>query len=362
MGVRKTGLCKKGLCKKIVPKHAKCAWLLAVMMGILSSQAHAVSTDDPEDRQNDSRTTGYECTEAPQATPSNATQWLERGLWASHCYAFQARAVAIDAINVRTLALSHRIRDGIRQQVVQYLDGPSVSIERRSPVGQLAWTQSHNGELPSPERWAAHLEQFYTVSLEEDARVAGRDAVKLIFEPLDQWRFSHEWWLDRDTGLLLKHVLIDQQAQIIETFQITQLQSPQKYKGRVWVDSPQVILNTPWHTTWLPDGFVAQPVTFAGNDVHKRVYSDGLTTVSLFVESLESAETTLLQEGVHQLGVSAVAVQHLVTPEGRWQLVAIGELPIATLQRIVRSITFDLGDEAQTQESSDDYEAPKPEH
>ncbi|RCS56713.1 sigma-E factor regulatory protein RseB domain-containing protein, partial [Microbacterium sp. JB110] len=103
-------------------------------------------------------------------------------------------------------------------QVVQYLDGPSVSIERRSPVGRLAWTEdSGNGGLSSPARWAAHLEEYYQIDLEEDARVAGRDAVKLIFEPLDQWRFAHEWWLDRETGLLLKHVLIDQQGRIIET-------------------------------------------------------------------------------------------------------------------------------------------------
>jgi sigma-E factor negative regulatory protein RseB len=319
---------------------------------MLSFQAPAQNVDNPSGSH-----AGYECTVAPQATPSSATQWLERGLWASHCYAFQARAVAIDAVGVRTLALSHRIRDGIRQQVVQYLDGPSVSIERRSPVGRLAWTEENsNGELPSPARWAAHLEQFYTIELEDDARVAGRDAVKLIFEPLDQWRFSHEWWLDRDTGLLLKHVLIDQQGRIIETFQITQLQSPQKYAGNVRVDAPSVILSTPWqfawHSTWLPDGFVAQPVTFAGDNVHQRVYSDGLTTVSIFVEPLASDETTALQEGVQQLGVSAVAIEHTITDEGRWQLVAIGELPVSTLQRIVRSISFDL-DQDQSQESTE---------
>ncbi|CAN0596088.1 unnamed protein product, partial [Ectocarpus sp. 12 AP-2014] len=258
------------------------------------------------------------------------------------CYAFFFFLVAIDAVGVRTLALSHRIQDGIRQQVVQYLDGPSVSIERRSPVGRLAWTEDNsNGELPSPAKWAAHLENFYTIELEEDARVAGREAVKLDFEPLDQWRFAHEWWIDRDTGLLLKQVLNDRQGRVIETFQITQLQSPEKYTGSVRVDAPQVALNAPWHTTWLPDGFVAQPVTFSAPDVHQRVYSDGLATVSVFVEPLASEDTNGLQEGVQQLGVSAVAIQHYTTDAGRWQLVAIGELPVATLQRIVSLITFD---------------------
>ncbi len=327
------------------------AWMLVIVLSTLPFHAHAESVDSASEVSTTSSETsstsgsheGYECSVETEATPSSATQWLERGLWASHCYAFQARAVAIDAVDVRTLALSHRIQDGIRQQVVQYLDGPSVSIERRSPVGRLAWTEENsNGELPSPARWAAHLERYYSIELEDDARVAGREAIKLIFEPHDQWRFSHEWWLDRDTGLLLKHVLIDQQGRIIETFQITQLQSPQKYTGIVRLDGPRVVLSTPWQVTWLPEGFVTQPVNFTGSDLHQRVYSDGLATVSLFVESVSDDDSTALQPGVQQLGVSAVAVDHYVTEEGRWQLVAIGELPVATLQRIVRSINFDL--------------------
>ena len=318
------------------------AWVLAGIVCMFPTGAYANSSNSPsEDLSNEHA--GYECAANSRPAPDSATQWLEHGLWASHCYGFQARAVAIDAVGVRTLALSHRIQNGIRQQVVQYLDGPSVSIERRSPVGRLAWTEDDNsGELPSPDRWATHLEEFYSVTLEDQTRVAGRDAVKLVFEPRDQWRFSHEWWLDQATGLLLKHVLIDQQGQIIETFQITQLQSPQQYTGVVRLDGPKVAPSTPWQAKWLPAGFVNQPVTFTGNDRQQRVYSDGLATVSLFVEPLSSDTTPALQEGVQQLGVSAVAVKHAMTDEEHWQLVAIGELPVATLQRIVQSVSFVL--------------------
>ncbi|GEN27472.1 sigma factor AlgU regulatory protein MucB [Halovibrio variabilis] len=317
--------------------RAKQLGVLVLAVGLFPFQAHAENAENRSESH-----PGYECSGSAKAMPSNAIQWLERSLWASHCYAFQARAVAIDAINVRTLALSHRIQDGIRQQVVQYLDGPSVSIERRSPVGRLAWTQENsNGELPTPAKWAAHLDQYYTVELEDNERVAGRDAVKLDFDPRDEWRFSHQWWVDRETGLLLKHVLSDKQGRIIETFQITQLQSPQQYTGSVRMDAAKSVLSTPWRVTWLPDGFVAQPATFAGDDGHQRLYSDGLATVSVFVEPLGEEETTALREGVQQLGVSAVAIEHYVTTQGRWQLVAIGEMPVTTLQRIARSITFD---------------------
>lgn len=339
----------------MVPRRATHAWalqewLLVIALGVLPLQAQAQDASTPPPSQQ-----GYECSVKSQDAPSSEIEWLERGLWASHCYAFQARAVAIDSVGVRTLALSHRIQNGIRQQVVQYLDGPSVSIERRSPVGRLAWTEeSVNSEQPSPARWAAHLSQYYTIELEDNARVAGRDAVKLVFEPLDQWRFSHQWWLDRETGLLLKHVLADQQGRVIETFQITQLQSPEKYAGSVRVDTPGHMPANRWNTTWLPGGFVAQPVPLTGNDDHQRVYSDGLATVSIFVEPISTDAKTTLQEGVQQLGVSAVAIEHYTSAEGRWQLVAIGELPVTTLQRIVRSITFDA---APPRDTADNNEA-----
>ena len=333
-----------GVRKMMPPWRDKRAWLLVVVTGMLSFQAQA------QNAETDAETAiGYECKVAPNATPSSPVQWLEQGLWASHCYTFQARAVAIDAIDVRTLAMSHRIQDGIRQQVVQYLDGPSVSIERRSPVGQLAWTEEHgNGELPTPAQWAAHLEHFYTIRLEDETRVAGRDAVKLVFEPNDEWRFSHEWWLDRDTGLLLKHVLNDQQDRVIETFQITQLQSPEQYTGNVRVDTSGSVQSTPWHSKWLPDGFVAQPISFTSDDRYQQVYSDGLATVSIFVEPVASNANAALQAGVQQLGVSAVAIEHYLSDEGHWQIIVIGELPVATLQRIARSITFEpMADEVQ---------------
>ena len=203
---------------------ARCAlWggRLALTLSLLSASLHSsfVTADTP---------TALSCAEvAEQQTPATTQAWLELALVAGHCYDFQARAVAIDALGVRTLALSHRIRDGVRQQVVQHLDGPSVSIERRSIAGYMArFTPEVNSGLKAPEAWAQHVASYYDISLQEDARVAGRDAVQLHFSPRDQQRYYHAWWVDKETGLLLKHVISDRQERVLETFQITQLHSP----------------------------------------------------------------------------------------------------------------------------------------
>ncbi|MDM7483021.1 MAG: MucB/RseB C-terminal domain-containing protein [Halomonas sp.] len=278
----------------------------------------------------------FSCDDLTSLTePASAQEWLVLSKQAGHCYDFQARAVSIDALGVRTLALSHRIRDGIRQQVVQHLDGPSVSVERQSAVGYRARFIPEDRETGSAaEAWAAHVAHYYEIELLNDDRVAGREAVQLKFVPQDGERYQHEWWLDRETGLLLKHVMRDSQSRALETFQITQLQSPVLYEGVIANPASPEEPAVNWQAEWLPDGFVSQPVETSSLS-SQRVYSDGLASVSLFAAPVEQQA---LSEGSHQLGVSTATVSVVEVDDQRWQLVGVGELPAAVIRRIVQSI------------------------
>lgn len=280
----------------------------------------------------------FSCDDLTSLTePASAQEWLVLSKQAGHCYDFQARAVSIDALGVRTLALSHRIRDGIRQQVVQHLDGPSVSVERQSAVGYRARFIPEDRETGSAaEAWAAHVAHYYEIELLNDDRVAGREAVQLKFVPQDGERYQHEWWLDRETGLLLKHVMRDSQSRALETFQITQLQSPVLYEGVIANPASPEEPAVNWQAEWLPDGFVSQPVETSSLS-SQRVYSDGLASVSLFAAPVEQQA---LSEGSHQLGVSTATVSVVEVDDQRWQLVGVGELPAAVMRRIVQSIVI----------------------
>ncbi|WP_445011941.1 MucB/RseB C-terminal domain-containing protein [Vreelandella stevensii] len=269
--------------------------------------------------------------------PANVQDWLVLSKQAGHCYDFQARAVSIDALGVRTLALSHRIRDGVRQQVVQHLDGPSVSVERQSAVGYRARFTLEDQETSSAaEAWAAHVAHYYEIELLNDDRVAGREAVQLKFAPQDGERYQHEWWLDKETGLLLKHVMRDSQSRALETFQITQLQAPVLYEGEIAHPASPEEPAMSWQAEWLPDGFVSQPVE-TGSLSGQRVYSDGLASISLFAAPVEQQT---LSEGSHQLGVSTATVSLVEVGDQRWQLVGVGELPSDVMRRIVQSIVI----------------------
>ncbi|MCS2610101.1 MucB/RseB C-terminal domain-containing protein [Halomonas dongshanensis] len=294
-----------------------------------------------------------DCSSVVAPDPSSPDEWLERNLWASHCYAFQARAVIIDAIGVRTLALSHRLQDGVRQQVVQNLDGPSVSVERHAQAARPAWLNTDDissnavgvdGDSSYTAVWAEHLARYYRIESEAESRVAGRDTIELDFYPLDNDRYTHEWSIDRSTGLLLKHVLKSATGEVLETFQVTQLQEPQRYDGDIRIEAMDAIPSYDWQANWLPDGFVEQPAVSATSQrAQQRSYSDGMTTISVFAEPVE--EGSGLAPGVRQLGVSGVAVKRVTTGDQHWQLLAIGEVPLTTLERVLDAVQPTDGDD-----------------
>ncbi|MDW5375743.1 MucB/RseB C-terminal domain-containing protein [Halomonas sp. HP20-15] len=286
---------------------------------------------------------GFDCQQlAQRETPETAIGWLERSLWASHCYLFQARAVRISGEGVRTLALSHEIRDGVEREAASYLDGPAVVYERHGRIAR--------DSLPalavrgaSPQASLPTIEDHYRVSLGGESRIAGRHSVRLDIEPLDSLRYGHRLWLDRSTGLPLKQVLIDVGGQIIETFQMTELGQPTLYTGKVEFDVLPEAPPQPWQLGWLPPGYhslaLPQASSIDSLPLGHRLYSDGLASFSVFVEPLTTPERALYP-GLHRLGVSHAAVRHLRVAERIYQVVVMGEVPPEMLRRVAVQIDY----------------------
>ncbi|OLO05631.1 MucB/RseB C-terminal domain-containing protein [Salinicola socius] len=280
-----------------------------------------------------------------------------RSLWASHCYNFSARAVRISFDGVRTVALTHRVEQGIETESAKFLDGPPVSIEKRGSVdkavkGSLGFTAG-----VAPGVLTRQIAQHYELQPVELERIAGRPAWRLDIEPQDGLRYGYRLWLDRETLLPLKREMIGVDGQILETFQITDLQDPTPYTDTLSLGPGQPPGNSPWQAQWLPAGFTRQPVPpdSPGRSarVEHQLYSDGLTSISLFVEPITTDRRALLP-GLHRLGISYAAVRH-VNHEGRpMQILVLGEAPAEVLARIATRVTWRAseGDDSPDAESA----------
>lgn len=279
--------------------------------------------------------------EAPQ-TPQ---EWFERSLWAGHCHTFQARAVRIGVDGVRTLTLSRAIEEGVEHEVARFLDGPPLLFERHGRIGRLRWSQDDEASA-SPAGVAHHIEQYYRLSVSGRGggeRIANRSAVLLNIEPLDSMRFGHRLWLDAQTALTLKRELIDERGRVIETFQLTELQTSQLHEGGVIFDPVRPLPEQAWRPGWLPGGFTDQPVAIHSEprdgDNEHHIYSDGLSTLSLFVEPIEEGRERLIP-GLHRLGISLAVVRHVIVEGRPMQVLTMGELPPHVLVQVAESLSW----------------------
>lgn len=196
----------------------------------------------------------------------------------------------------------------------------------------------------------AAVSQYYTVKPLGSERVAGAMADGIAFIPQDAWRFGYRFWIERDSGLVIKLQTVGPQARVLEQTAFSQLdlQTPvqadellrsvpalqgyQIEKNRIRRTTAQA---EGWGVRQVPPGFVAlgcfqRPASAAaaqGAPVLQCVYSDGLASVSVFVEAAAAPRADKPQTG--SVGATHLWGQQL--DEQTW-ITVVGEVPVATLR------------------------------
>jgi sigma-E factor negative regulatory protein RseB len=187
------------------------------------------------------------------------------------------------------------------------------------------------------------------------SRVAGRAAVIVSLVPRDQHRYGFELHLDKETGLPLKSLLLNEKGQLLERFQFTQLDTdvPQESELQPGPDCKAIALDSDkasaakvaqtWHSDWLPPGFEltssnARKDPETKTQVNSLMYDDGLARFSVFLEPLNGATVTDTRT---QLGPTVAVSRRLTTPQGEMMVTVVGEIPIGTAERIALSMRTD---------------------
>ncbi len=175
--------------------------------------------------------------------------------------------------------------------------------------------------------------RFYALSAERGERVAGRHTQLVTVDPHDRFRYGYRLWMDRDLGLLLKSELIDEQGEIVEQLVYTWYNDDRSES----VMASAANSEPGWYPGWLPEGFelsdvARDPILASRDPVEHLVFSDGLASVSVFIEQLDAASEPLA--GLDTMGA--------VNAYGRmvedYQITVVGEVPAVTVERVSRSI------------------------
>ncbi len=169
-----------------------------------------------------------------------------------------------------------------------------------------------------------------------NSKLADRPTQQLKLIPKDGWRYTRVLWLDEQTGVPLKTEIF-RKNELIERIEVksidfldantlanTNSSNPQSSNT-----SPEISAHSMFYVRNVPTGFVLTSV-FNDNVHAQQIYSDGLARVSVFVQSLG----TLPAAGYSQRGSTGFVVRR----NGNVDLVAVGDVPQATLDRFLSGV------------------------
>ncbi len=198
------------------------------------------------------------------------------------------------------------------------------------------------------------LAGYYEFAMGGSERVAGHAARKILITPRDAFRYGYRLWLEKDNGLLLKSELLDESGEPVEQFMFTHVEfldqvpesllkpaiSGQEYTWYQPTDragAPPAADTGRWEASALPGGFSlvlqrTDSMPTAREPVEHLVFSDGLSSVSVFIEPISDSRHHL--EGGSRMG-AVNAFGRLLDDH---HITVMGEVPQATVRRIANSL------------------------
>ncbi|MBQ0744824.1 MAG: MucB/RseB C-terminal domain-containing protein [Pseudomonas sp.] len=196
------------------------------------------------------------------------------------------------------------------------------------------------------------LHNWYTLQMLGSTRVANRPVFVLAVKPRDPFRYAYELYLDQETGLLLKSLLINERDVLLERFQFASLNVGELPDQAL--EPSSICLPVPvstderadagesWLPGWLPPGFVlghreVRSLDDSEGQVITQVFTDGLARLTVFVEPL-GAET-LADDLRAQLGPTVAISRRLARAEGDYLATVVGEVPATAAERVADSFT-----------------------
>lgn len=274
-----------------------------------------------------------------------------------------------------TLRIIHRVQDGELVERAVSVDGSGREFVRtgRELVGYFparrivvvekrAESLGFIGGLPGLDAPSLPL---YEVDDLQTGRLQGRAVRIVTVKPRDALRYGYRFWIDEKTAMPIQTSLFAADGAVIEQVTFANLTLPARIadeqlkpdvntEGFRWLrrEPPQLApgQRVHWKAQNLPPGFErVRHRKQEGNPAGHLLFSDGLASVSVFVESagtppqLKRDGTPRKADGPVQLGAAAAFTAHV---DG-YRVTAVGEVPPATAKAIAEALRPDTGSPAR---------------
>jgi sigma-E factor negative regulatory protein RseB len=297
----------------------------------------------------------------------DAHQWLERMTEALSSRNYTGVFTHATRRQSETMRIVHRVGKGESTERLVSLDGNGREIVRTAeevhvylPDRRVVLVEPRTDggllldSLPDP---GPEFDAMYVLQVRDGHKLLGRNVQVLDIRPRDGRRYGYRLWLDEDTAMPLRTMVLDRAGRPVEVVNFTQIDMPRHIDAKAtepsidasgfkWVRTarrPQMAppATVAWRPTRLPPGFrlVAsrmQVVPGVEFPVQHLIFSDGFASISVFIEPARPAGPTPPESS--SVG-SANAFSTVV--HGR-VVTAVGEVPLETVRDVAQSVEPDV--------------------
>lgn len=288
-------------------------------------------------------------------------EWLHKMSSAVQTLDYAGTVIRSQNGEAQPLKVVHKIIDGVVNERIVIQEGNGMEIIRvgdevhcilpdKKSVLVEHWDNASTLFATLPDSGIDPGAQYDVLILERGQRIAGRSAVKIAIRPNDALRFEHHYWLDEKTGFPLRTELIDRNGQIIDQLKFADIRLDSNINAQAlapsmslanfsWYTNPgnqhHEEIETDWVSDSLPAGFKMKSarqeiLSGSGQPVTHIVYDDGLAKVSVFISEM-------LADAIGRSAHRGASSSFSTEVEG-FQITAVGEVPVETVQLIASSM------------------------
>lgn len=303
--------------------------------------------------------------QADGSSQADGLAWLKKVAAAAHQLNYSGTYIYQAGDRVETSRIVHVRDETGEHEKLEALDGNPREIIRNNDEVLCFKPESHDSVVVEKRRieksfpamlprQLGGIADNYRIVLAEQDRAAGYPCQVIMLEPKDQYRYRLKLWVDPNTGLLLKAATLNEKNDAVAQFAFTQVTIggqidkaalKPRLSGKKVVLSPEPVPRvellsngSAWTVKQLPAGFSQVTMTkrtMPGKEMMVRhlVFSDGLATISVFIEPLVAGVKPM--QGAGRQGMINVYARQVADH----QVTVLGEVPAMTVMQVANSVT-----------------------
>ena len=355
--------------------------LAAVCVGALALPVHAfAAVNDGAADDVVASTSGDKNERSISAQAFSAQELIKKMSDAINQLNYEGVFVHAQGTNLTSMRIVHANgRDGMSERLTA-LDGEMREVLRDNSLVTCIWPGSESVVvsqskprqlLPQIDASLANSD-LYTFMQGQLDRVANRPTYVVDVVPRDKFRYGYRFWIDTQTSMLLRSMLLDGPSNPVEQVIFTEIDFPESIDAQrfdvlsshdrddvvSWLEPKRAVAESAVAAgsgkrelvadssakvsfAGLPEGYRKVSESYASMPIHDEpvshvMLSDGMASVSVYVEYLGEGGNATAVLGLSSMG--AMNAFGLILNSA--QITAVGEVPVATVEAIARAVVL----------------------